>query len=139
MKPYDSVVIGTGLAVKREQFRLPNEDAASPVRLESGKTLRAEARLYAVGRQGVYRAWGLDKVGVEFDDRERCLVDDNYQTNVPHIYAAGDVIGFPALASISMEQGGGARWVMRSAAMKSVTTTRRCFLAESIPSPRFQW
>lgn len=73
--------------------------------LESGKTLRAETLLYAVGRQGVCGALGLDKVGIEFDDRERLRVNDDYQTNVEHVYAAGDVIGFPALASTSMEQG----------------------------------
>ncbi|MEM6330204.1 MAG: FAD-dependent oxidoreductase, partial [Planctomycetota bacterium] len=73
--------------------------------LESGKVLRAEALLYAVGRQGVCGALGLDKVGIEFDDRERLHVNEHYQTNVEHVYAAGDVIGFPALASTSMEQG----------------------------------
>ncbi|WP_425397143.1 Si-specific NAD(P)(+) transhydrogenase [Aeoliella sp.] len=73
--------------------------------LESGKTLRAETLLYAVGRQGVCGSLGLDNVGIEFDDRERLHVNENYQTNVDHVYAAGDVIGFPALASTSMEQG----------------------------------
>jgi NAD(P) transhydrogenase len=73
--------------------------------LESGKTLRAETLLYAVGRQGVCRALGLDKVGIDFDDRERLTVNEHYQTSVEHVYAAGDVIGFPALASTSMEQG----------------------------------
>ena len=73
--------------------------------LESGKTLKAEALLYAVGRQGVCGKLGLDSVGIEYDDRERLHVNDNYQTNVEHVYAAGDVIGFPALASTSMEQG----------------------------------
>ncbi|MGI9456123.1 MAG: Si-specific NAD(P)(+) transhydrogenase, partial [Aeoliella sp.] len=73
--------------------------------LESGKTLRAETLLYAVGRQGVCGSLGLDNVGIEFDDRERLTVNDDYQTNVEHVYAAGDVIGFPALASTSMEQG----------------------------------
>ena len=74
-------------------------------RLESGKKLRAETLLYAVGRQGVCGSLALDKVGIEFDDRERLRVNDCYQTNVEHVYAAGDVIGFPALASTSMEQG----------------------------------
>ncbi len=74
-------------------------------KLESGKHLRAEVLLYAVGRQGVCGELGLDKVGIEFDDRERLHVDDDYKTNVDHVYAAGDVIGFPALASTSMEQG----------------------------------
>jgi NAD(P) transhydrogenase len=73
--------------------------------LESGKTLRAETLLYAVGRQGVCGSLGLDKVGINFDDRERLDVNEHYQTNVEHVYAAGDVIGFPALASTSMEQG----------------------------------
>ncbi|TWT90745.1 Soluble pyridine nucleotide transhydrogenase [Pseudobythopirellula maris] len=74
-------------------------------KLESGKKLRAEVLLYSVGRQGVCGKLGLDTVGVEFDDRERLHVNDHYQTNQPHVYAAGDVIGFPALASTSMEQG----------------------------------
>jgi NAD(P) transhydrogenase len=73
--------------------------------LESGKTLRAQTLLYAVGRQGVCQDLGLAHVGIEFDDRERLQVNEWYQTNVEHVYAAGDVIGFPALASTSMEQG----------------------------------
>lgn len=73
--------------------------------LESGKTIHAESLLYAVGRQGVCNQLGLDNVGIEFDDRERLKVNEFYQTNVEHVYAAGDVIGFPALASTSMEQG----------------------------------
>ena len=73
--------------------------------LESGKTLHAETLLYAVGRQGVCRQLGLDNVGIEFDDRERLQVNEFYQTSVEHVYAAGDVIGFPSLASTSMEQG----------------------------------
>ena len=73
--------------------------------LESGKKLRAETLLYAVGRQGVCGSMGLDNIGLSYDDRERLQVNEYYQTEVPHVYAAGDVIGFPALASTSMEQG----------------------------------
>ncbi|QDU71814.1 Si-specific NAD(P)(+) transhydrogenase [Mucisphaera calidilacus] len=73
--------------------------------LESGKTLKAECLLYAIGRQGVCGDLGLDNVGVAYDDRERLSVNERYQTSVPHVYAAGDVIGFPSLASTSMEQG----------------------------------
>ncbi len=73
--------------------------------LESGKKLRAETLLYAAGRQGVCGALGLENVGIQYDDRERLSVNEFYQTNVDHVYAAGDVIGFPALASTSMEQG----------------------------------
>jgi NAD(P) transhydrogenase len=74
-------------------------------KLESGKILKAQTLLYAVGRQGVCGELGLDNVGIEYDDRGRLKVNENYQTNVGHVYAAGDVIGFPALASTSMEQG----------------------------------
>lgn len=73
--------------------------------LESGKTIHAETLLYAVGRQGVCRQLGLENVGIECDDRERLKVNNHYQTDVDHVYAAGDVIGFPSLASTSMEQG----------------------------------
>jgi NAD(P) transhydrogenase len=73
--------------------------------LESGKKLKAQTLLYAVGRQGVCKVLQLENVGVDYDDRERLKVNSHYQTNVPHIYAAGDVIGFPALASTAMEQG----------------------------------
>lgn len=73
--------------------------------LESGKTLRADALLYAVGRQGNTEALNLPAVGLAADDRGRIRINPHGQTEVGHIYAAGDVIGFPALASTSMEQG----------------------------------
>ena len=73
--------------------------------LESGKVIHAETLLYAVGRQGTTGALRLDKAGLQADDRERLQVDAFYRTKVEHIYAVGDVIGFPALASTAMEQG----------------------------------
>lgn len=73
--------------------------------LESGKTVKGDALLYAVGRQSNSDLLGLDAVGIEVDARGRIAVNANFQTAVPHIYAAGDVIGFPALAATSMEQG----------------------------------
>lgn len=73
--------------------------------LESGKKLQAAALLYAIGRQGLCGKLALENVGLQYDDRERLKVNEHYQTTVPHIYAAGDVIGFPALASTAMEQG----------------------------------
>ncbi|MCW5775777.1 MAG: Si-specific NAD(P)(+) transhydrogenase [Phycisphaeraceae bacterium] len=73
--------------------------------LESGKTLRADCLLYAVGRQGATDDLGLEHAGLKPDNRGRIAVDEHYRTPVPHIYACGDVIGFPALASTSMEQG----------------------------------
>jgi len=73
--------------------------------LESGKALKAQTLLYAVGRQGNTERLGLDTAGLHADDRGRVPVDANYRTEIPNIYAVGDVIGFPALASTSMEQG----------------------------------
>jgi len=73
--------------------------------LQSGKHLRAETLLYCIGRQGTTDRLGLDTVGLVPDNRGRLKVNANYQTEVPHIYAVGDVVGFPSLASTSMEQG----------------------------------
>jgi NAD(P) transhydrogenase len=73
--------------------------------LESGKTVRADCLLYAIGRQGATAELDLEKAGLSPDPRGRLQVNEHHQTAVPHIYAAGDVIGFPALASTSMEQG----------------------------------
>lgn len=73
--------------------------------LESGKLLRADCLLYCIGRQGATEGLCLDAAGLTADDRGRIKVNEHYQTKVPNIYACGDVIGFPALASTSMEQG----------------------------------
>ncbi|MFA6046064.1 MAG: Si-specific NAD(P)(+) transhydrogenase [Phycisphaerales bacterium] len=73
--------------------------------LESGKTLRADCLLYAIGRQGATKGLNLQAAGLSSDDRGRIKVNASFQTVVPNIYAVGDVIGFPALASTSMEQG----------------------------------
>jgi NAD(P) transhydrogenase len=73
--------------------------------LVSGKRIPAEAVMYSAGRQGATEALDLDAAGLEADNRGRISVDDHYRTRVPHIYAVGDVIGFPALAATSMEQG----------------------------------
>jgi NAD(P) transhydrogenase len=73
--------------------------------LESGKTIPADAVMYSAGRLGSTDLLGLESVGIPVDDRKRIRVDGNYRTSVPHIYAIGDVIGFPALAATSMEQG----------------------------------
>jgi NAD(P) transhydrogenase len=73
--------------------------------LESGKKVQADALLYAVGRQANGDQLCLEAAGMAHADRGKIKVNDAFQTDVPHIYAAGDVIGFPALASTSMEQG----------------------------------
>jgi len=73
--------------------------------MKSGKTLQTESALFAAGRRAAVDGLALEKAGLAINDRGYIPVDDNYRTAVPHIYAAGDVIGFPALASTSMEQG----------------------------------
>ncbi|MCU0662323.1 MAG: Si-specific NAD(P)(+) transhydrogenase [Myxococcota bacterium] len=73
--------------------------------LDSGKQLRADCLLYCVGRQGAVEGLGLENVGIEPDKRGRIPVDARYRTSTPNIYAVGDIIGFPALASTSMDQG----------------------------------
>jgi NAD(P) transhydrogenase len=73
--------------------------------LASGKTIPADAVMYSAGRLGSTSKLALQNVGIQVDDRHRIKVDKQYRTNVPNIYAVGDVIGFPALAATSMEQG----------------------------------
>lgn len=73
--------------------------------LASGKRLHADLLLYTIGRQGATARLNLDAAGLNADERGRLKVNEFYQTSIPHIYAAGDVIGFPALAATSMEQG----------------------------------
>ncbi|MFD0742839.1 Si-specific NAD(P)(+) transhydrogenase [Phytohabitans flavus] len=73
--------------------------------LESGKRIAADVLMYSAGRQGMADQLNLEAAGLTADNRGRIKVDENFRTEVPHIYAVGDVIGFPALASTSMEQG----------------------------------
>ena len=73
--------------------------------LESKKRIQGDALLYAVGRSGNVDALNLANVGIEADPRGRIPVDKDYRTKTPNIFAVGDVIGFPSLASVSMEQG----------------------------------
>jgi NAD(P) transhydrogenase len=72
--------------------------------LRGGTTLEVERVLFATGRKGATHGLGLERVGIGIGPRGHLEVNESYQTEVPHIYAAGDVIGFPALASTSMEQ-----------------------------------
>ncbi len=76
------------------------------ITLGDGRTVRSQIVLYAAGRSGNIGSLGLDTVGIEVDSRGRIKADpETFQTTVPNIYAAGDVIGFPSLASTAMEQG----------------------------------
>jgi NAD(P) transhydrogenase len=61
--------------------------------------------MYSIGRVGATGGLNLEPIGLQPDERGRLQVNDHFQTSVPHIYAVGDVVGFPALASTSMQQG----------------------------------
>ncbi len=80
-------------------------DGGSVSLLASGKVVAADVVMYSAGRQGATDSLDLETIGITADKRGRIPVDEHYRTNLSHIYAVGDVIGFPALASTSMEQG----------------------------------
>lgn len=102
-----------------EMLQVDGEDRArrGVLKLESGKHIVADQILYSVGRVGATDDLHLDAVGLKSDERGRLEVDADYRTHVPHISAAGDVIGFPALAATSAEQGR-----LAACAMFGVTT-----------------
>ena len=75
------------------------------MRLKSGKKIRADAFLWANGRTGNTDSLGLENIGLTANGRGQLSVDEHYRTAVSHIYAAGDVIGWPSLASAAYDQG----------------------------------
>jgi len=89
-----------------ESVEDPNDESLPlQVHLKSGRVLETDMLLFAAGRAGRTDALHLSKIGLEKSDRGLVPVNERYQTKIPHIYAAGDVIGFPSLASTSMDQG----------------------------------
>ena len=80
-------------------------DGGAVANLQSKKKISGDALLYAVGRQGSVDELNLSAACIEADARGRIPVDADYRTKQPQVYAVGDVIGFPSLASVSMEQG----------------------------------
>jgi NAD(P) transhydrogenase len=80
-------------------------EGATITHLASGKRIAADAVFYSAGREGATDGLGLEAAGLEADERGRIAVDDDFRTKVEHIWAVGDVIGFPSLAATSMEQG----------------------------------
>lgn len=82
-----------------------SEEEKLKVVMESGELLHVDMFLFAAGRNGSTRELNLEKIGISVDKRENIPVNEKYQTVVPHVYAVGDVIGFPALASTGMDQG----------------------------------
>ncbi len=75
------------------------------LKLKSGRRVRADKLLFSAGRTGNTRGLNLEALGIALTERGHVQVDEHFRTTVPGIYAVGDVIGFPALASTSMEQG----------------------------------
>jgi len=75
------------------------------IRLKDGMVFDVDMFLFAAGRSGSTKALNCEKVGIDLGKRETIVVNEQYQTSQENIYAAGDVIGFPALASTSMDQG----------------------------------
>ena len=88
-----------------EVERVEVSERGTVTSLASGKRIPAEMVMYSAGRQGVTNELNLPAAGLEADSRGRIKVDEHYRTTVDHIYAVGDVIGFPALAANSMDQG----------------------------------
>ncbi len=82
-----------------------NAEGRIVIHLQSGRKVISDLVMVAAGRVGGTAKLNLDAVGIELDDKNRVVVDDFYRTSVENIYAVGDVIGFPALASTSAEQG----------------------------------
>ncbi len=80
-------------------------DGGTLTTLASGKVVAGDVVMYSAGRQGATDGLGLEPIGIVPDKRGRIEVDEHFRTSLSHVYAVGDVIGFPALASTSMEQG----------------------------------
>lgn len=97
------------------------------VHLKSGKKMKADCLLYANGRTGNTETLGLEKIGLVPDGRGQLKVNSMYQTALAHIYAVGDVIGYPSLASAAYDQG-------RLAAQAIVKGDASAHLIEDIPT-----
>lgn len=97
--------LGMRFLFNERPVRVENSTAGVRLSMKSGKTLETDAALFAAGRRASVDGLALERAGLSINDRGYIPVDENFRTSVAGIYAAGDVIGFPALASTSMEQG----------------------------------
>lgn len=98
------LALGMHLWFNERPVKVENHATGARLFMKSGRVLDVEAALFAAGRRAAVDNIALEKAGLALSDKGYIPVDANYRTAVPHIYAAGDVIGFPALASTSMEQ-----------------------------------
>ena len=111
-----------------EQYeRVEPRDDGVVLHLKSGKQLKTDILLWANGRTGQANDMGLEEIGIQPNQRGQLEVNDNFQTAVPNIYAVGDVIGFPSLASAAYVQG-------RFAATHIITGRSECALIRDIPT-----
>lgn len=101
---YQLSLIGLHFALGDKMTEISVHEHHVHLTLEKAGEMEFDIALIASGRQSNVESLGLEQVGVEMGKRGLVIVNDKYQTSVPNIYAAGDVIGFPALASTSMEQ-----------------------------------
>lgn len=98
------VTFRLGEAVKHIEI-LEKPTRRAVIQLESGKRLVSDLALFSVGRIGATKELNLETLGIEPDTRGRLTVDAQFRTKIPHIFAAGDVIGYPSLAATSADQG----------------------------------
>lgn len=97
--------LGVRFLLGASATRVVREGRRIVTELASGDRLESDKLLFAAGRSGATDGLGLEAIGVAMGTRGSIVVDDDFRTSVPSIFAAGDVVGFPALASVSMEQG----------------------------------
>lgn len=97
--------LGVDFFLEEQVGKIARSNGSVRLTLKSGKTIEAEVALFAAGRRGSVDGLALEKAALVLNQRGYIEVNEFYQTSVPSVYAAGDVIGFPALASTSMEQG----------------------------------
>jgi len=102
---YQARNTGVTLRLGEEVARIESNDTQAIAVLKSGKRIATDLVLVSAGRQGATAALALERAGLTPDPRGRVAVNEHYQTAVPHIYAVGDLIGYPSLASTSSEQG----------------------------------
>ncbi|HFQ5258642.1 TPA: Si-specific NAD(P)(+) transhydrogenase [Vibrio vulnificus] len=97
----------SGVVIRNDETyeRIEGTEDGVIVHLQSGKKMKADCLLYANGRTGNTDKLNLPAVGLQGDSRGQLKVDGNYQTEVEHVYAVGDVIGYPSLASAAYDQG----------------------------------
>lgn len=107
--------------------RLEGHDDGAVLYLESGKQIKTDVVLWANGRSGNSENLGLETIGITPTKRGHLSVNEHFQTELPHIYAVGDIVGFPALASAAYMQG-------RAAALHLTGSSDRCMKLEDIPT-----